>query len=266
MDAVWWCRKNGMSATDAAHRIMSYDGSLRRRLKNNEVERAVEKVFSATLDKSALPPRKPEIPEWNAKETERLHQSYQATRETLRESSPDEMPETWHPYDILCRLFPDTDGLLCIGESMSKFGTATLKDHRYLRRKQFVVPCYMTARTGHTLEGKVSEHTKENTGPRRFIVCDFDSPPPEHHASIITHLARFRPLTMALSSGGKSLHAWFPATANKDDDRLFWRLCLTLGADPVLCRNRSQFVRLPNGTRENGNKQTCLYLNFSTVL
>lgn len=265
MQAAWWCRKNGMTATEAAARLLSYDGSLRRRFNRGEVEAAVQRVFSSTIDKRALPARKPDFPVWNAKETARLHQAYRESKETLRGLSPAELPETWHPYDILCRLFPDPDGLLCIGDSMSRFRTGTLREFQHLRLKKFVVPAYMTSRTGLTLDGRESAHTKANTGPRRYIVCDFDSPPPEEHPSIIRHLARFRPLVMALSSGGKSLHAWFPTTASNDDDRLFWRLCITLGADPALCRNRSQFVRLPNGTRENGNRQTCLYLNFSAI-
>jgi hypothetical protein len=265
MSAARWCQTNGMSNTETANRLLLYDGGLRRRLKTGEVERAVERVFATTLDRSALQSRKLELPTWNAKETARLHAEYKVDKDMLRESSRDELPETWHPYDILCRLFPDHEGLLCVGESMSRFHTAPLRDHSFLRRKQLIVPCYMTARTGLTQEGKVSAHTKANTGPRRYIVCDFDSPPPEQHPSIIHHLARFRPLTMALSSGGKSIHAWFPTTANKDDDKLFWRLCITLGADPVLCRNRSQFVRMPNGTRDNGNRQRRLYLNFSAI-
>ena len=76
-------------------------------------------------------------------------------------------------------------------------------------------------------------HAKSNTGPRRFIVCDFDEPSPEQHPAIIMHLSKFRPLTMALSSGGKGLHAWFPTTTSIEDDRLFWRLCIGLGADPA---------------------------------
>lgn len=36
-----------------------------------------------------------------------------------------------------------------------------------------------------------------------------DDPPPEQHASIFWHLAKFAPLTMILRSVGKSLHGWY---------------------------------------------------------
>jgi hypothetical protein len=163
--------------------------------------------------------------------------------------------------EILAALFPDSDGLLCVGKSAFSFKTAPLRDHKFLVQSQFIVPAYMSATTGLTQDGKVSAHTKENTGTRRYIVCDFDKPPPDQHAAIIEHLSKFRPLAMALSSGGKSLHAWFPVTDNANDDRLFWRLCIALGADPALYRNHSQFVRIPNGTRDNGSRQYCIYLN-----
>jgi hypothetical protein len=106
-------------------------------------------------------------------------------------------------------------------------------------------------------------HTKMNTGSRRFIVCDFDVPPPEQHPAIIHHLAKFRPLSLVVSSGGKGLHAWFPVTGSEQDDRLFWRICIGLGADPALYRNRSQFVRFPNGIRGNGKRQAVIYFDPS---
>jgi len=123
------------------------------------------------------------------------------------------------------------------------------------------VPAYMSALTGYTQAGRLSKHCKSNTGARRYIVCDFDWPAPEQHPSIITHLAKFRDLTMVVSSGGKSLHAWFPVSASPSDDNIFWRICIALGADPALMKNHSQFVRLPNGTRDNGKPQRCIYFN-----
>ena len=38
-----------------------------------------------------------------------------------------------------------------------------------------LVPSPMIARTGLTQEGKESEHTMRNTGPRRFLVVEFDT-------------------------------------------------------------------------------------------
>jgi hypothetical protein len=265
MDAAWHCRKTGIDAGEAVRFIQSHDGTLRRHLQPREAADAVERAYSAKLDPSVRFERIPELPEWNAKETARLYQESGTTVQDLIDASPEEDLESFHPRGILERLFPDPIGLVCIGESAYSFLTAPLKDHRRLREKQFITPAFMLATHGETQSGKLSMHAKSNTGPRRFIVCDFDSPPPEQHPAIIAHLDKFRPLTMALSSGGKSLHAWFPTTASIEDDRLFWRLCIGLGADPALFRNHSQFVRMPNGTRDNGNRQPVIYLNPSAL-
>jgi hypothetical protein len=64
---------------------------------------------------------------------------------------------------------------------------------------------------------------------------------------------------MALSSGGKSLHAWFEVA--KDEEESFWKLAISLGADPALMRNRSSFVRIPLGKRDNGNLQRIIHFN-----
>jgi len=261
MDAAWHCRKAGMNAGEAVAKIRSLEGSLRRRLQHHEAEEAVEKVFSTKIEKGAKIERIPELPPWNAKETARIHQTLGLTAGDLVAESPEDDPAGIHPRGIITMLFPDPAGLICIGKSMSSFSTDPLAAHRHLRSSQFIVPAYMLAKWGKTQAGKESQHTKENTGPRRFIVFDFDSPPPEQHPSIIHHLAKFRPLVMALKSGGRSLHAWFPTTTSVEDDRLFWRLGISLGADPALFRNPSQFVRLPNGTRENGRPQEVVYLN-----
>lgn len=261
MSAARWCRHRGMTPQDTAAKIYGQEATMRRRLKRGEVERAVGKVFSTEMAPTGKRPSK--LPTWNTAETERIHQQLGETAANLREASPEKYPEAWHPQEILQRLFPDPDGLLCIGASMFDFKTAPLCDHSELRKKQFVVPAYMTATHGTTQEGKRSMHAKDNTGKRRFIVCDFDDPPPEQHPSIIRHLSLFRPLLMALQSGGKSLHAWFSVSGDDDANSMFWRLCLHLGADPAIKRNRSSFVRLPNGRRDNGNTQKCIYLNFN---
>ena len=265
MDAAWHCRKAGMSADEAVAKVRSFEGSLRRPFKHHEVEHAVEKVFSTTLAKATKIERVPELPQWNAKETARIHHALALTADDLTTESPEEDPAGIHPCGIIDRLFPNPEGLICVGRSMSEFQTDPLAVHRHLKSAQFIVPAYMLAKWGTTQCGKQSQHTKENTGPRRYIVFDFDSPPPEQHPSIIRHLAKFRPLVMALKSGGKSFHAWFPTTASIEDDRLFWRLGIVLGADAVLFRNPSQFVRLPNGTRNTGAKQEVVNLNFTAA-
>ncbi|MFM7182995.1 MAG: hypothetical protein ACKO2G_16245, partial [Verrucomicrobiales bacterium] len=163
-------------------------------------------------------------------------------------------------------LFPDAGALLCIGKDARNFRTATIEEHgrEAMASAALIVPCYMTAREGVTQDGKPSAHAKSNTGERRFIVCDFDEPKPEDHPRIIRHLAKFRQLVCVVSSGGKSLHAWFPALGEEADET-FWKLAIFLGADPALMRNRSSFVRMPGGLRDNGNRQVVHYFDLAAA-
>jgi hypothetical protein len=42
-------------------------------------------------------------------------------------------------------------------------------------------------------------------------------------------------------------------------------VAVPMGADPALMRNRSSFVRIPYGTRDNGNPQMPLYFDQSKL-
>jgi hypothetical protein len=44
----------------------------------------------------------------------------------------------------------------------------------------------------------------------------------------------------------------------------FFRYAVSLGADPATW-TRSQFVRVPDGTRDNGRRQTVFFLNFKPL-
>ena len=123
----------------------------------------------------------------------------------------------------------------------------------------------MTAQTGHTQEGKESEHCLENTGPRRFLVIEQDSGTIDEQAAVLLHLAADRPLALAVHSGSKSLHGWFYC-AGQSEDRLrrFMRYAVSLGADSAMW-TRSQFARIPDGTRETGKRQTVYFFNPEVV-
>ena len=105
---------------------------------------------------------------------------------------------------ILSLLYPDNPWL-CIGATQNYFNTLTLDYWRgKLADKQFIVPSPMTCQSGITKQGKVSKHTLQNTGPRRYLVLDFDDGTLDQHAAIIWHLAvNYAPLTMVLFSGGR---------------------------------------------------------------
>jgi hypothetical protein len=78
---------------------------------------------------------------------------------------------------------------------------------------------------------------------------------------LISHLAGYAPLVCAVHSGGKSLHGWFQARGCEESRiERFFRYAVSRGADPATW-TRSQFARMPNGTRENGRKQGIYYLN-----
>jgi hypothetical protein len=181
----------------------------------------------------------------------------------LWESSPvrfeDEQP---HTEEIIDALFPGNP-LLCVGESNYRFLTAERESLRgSLPELQFIVPSPMTALLGHTKEGRESAHTLENTGPRRFLVIEFDSGSFDQHAGLLHYLANRGPLVLVVHSGGKSLHGWFYCSSVPDNVlRRFMNCAHRLGADKATWLNRSQFVRMPDGTRSNEQRQSVFYFN-----
>jgi hypothetical protein len=175
-----------------------------------------------------------------------------------------------HTEEIIDALFPDNP-LLCAGKSMSDFDTRPREDWRgELSKLQLIVPSPMTALSGKKKNPKPGEsewsaHTLDNTGTRRFLICEFDKGTPDDHAALLLHLGAFAPLVCAVHSGGKSLHGWFyvhgqPAAKVEK----FFRHAVSLGADHMTW-TRSQFVRMPDGTRDNGKRQTVYFTNFKSM-
>jgi len=164
-------------------------------------------------------------------------------------------PEMW-----IDQLFPGNP-LLCIGKTSSLFRTKPREEWRGLEKfNSLIVPSPMTAVKGRTKAGTLSEHSLDNTGPRRYLILEFDQGPELDQLKLIFHLADYGPLVLICRSGGKSLHAWFRA---KDEEDLklitFMQYGVSLGADPRTWL-ASQFVRLPDGTRfENKNPQSVIY-------
>ena len=99
-----------------------------------------------------------------------------------------------HTEAIIDRLFPGNP-LLCCGASQSAFDTRPREEWRgELSRLALIVPSPMSAVEGVTKEGKPSRHSLSNTGPRRFLVVEFDTGTPDDHAGLLLHLGRFAPL------------------------------------------------------------------------
>ncbi len=184
----------------------------------------------------------------------------------LWELSPIRIVDTaQHTEQIIDRLFPG-DALLCCGKSSSIFDTKPRDDWRgELSALALIVPSPMSEISGLTKDGRESKHTLANTGARRFLICEFDTGPADHHAALLIHLAEYAPLVLAVHSGGKSLHGWFYVHGQPDTKiEKFFRYAVSLGADDATW-TRSQFVRMPDGTRDNGNRQTVFFLNFKPM-
>lgn len=170
-----------------------------------------------------------------------------------------------HTHWVVERLFPGNP-LLCCGASQSEFDTKPRSDWReQLVGFQFIVPSPMSAITGLTKDGRTSKHTLANTGDRRFLICEFDHGSTDAHAALLLHLGRFAPLVCAVHSGGKSLHGWFFVEGQPETKvEKFFQYAVSLGADRATW-TRSQFVRMPDGTRANGCRQTIYYLNLKPL-
>lgn len=162
---------------------------------------------------------------------------------------------------IVDALFPGNP-LLCCGKSNSAFDTRSREEWRgELSELALVVPSPMATVDGVTKDGKPSRHTLSNTGPRRFLVVEFDTGTADDHAALLLHLAGYGPLVLAVHSGNKSLHGWFYC-AGQPEERLlrFMRYAVSLGGDHATW-SRCQFCRMPDGTRDNGKRQTVFYFD-----
>ncbi len=135
-----------------------------------------------------------------------------------------------HTEEIIDRLFPGNP-LLCCGKSSQEFDTRPREDWRgELSALQLIVPSPMSAVTGLTKDGKESKHSLNNTGPRHFLICEFDTGTPDDHAALLLHLGAFAPLVCAVHSGGKSLHGWFLVAGQPEEKALrFFRYAVSLG-------------------------------------
>jgi len=180
-----------------------------------------------------------------------------------------------HTEDALHLLFSGNP-LLCVGRSSSDFWT----DHRLTLRGtlsdlQFIVPCVMTSHFGLTLDGRNSAHSLANTGERKYLVieCDYNADEvrqlndwgvssTDAGAAVLGWLSHYLPLALAVWSGGKSIHGWFNLLgAPHEYVARFMDVAYALGADLATWRNRSQFVRMPDGLRDNGNRQSILWMD-----
>jgi hypothetical protein len=268
MRAAWACRINGMTPDQAASEI--HARITRRPDPANEIETAVQKIFATTerLVSRHYGPGPGKWPSANREQIEAVAASG-LTVADLWEESPVRLDEPPQTAAVLPVMFPG-DPLLCAGSAL-EFFTANLSTfaegaHAFAQ----IVPSPMLAKYGTTAAGKKSQHTLEATGPRRFIVVEGDKLDGEPiakdtQAAVLLHLAERAPLALVVDSGGKSLHGWFYCQgADEAKLRGFFAYAVTLGADPGLW-TRSQFARMPDGTRDNGSRQPILFFNPGVI-
>jgi len=240
-----------------------------RAVSEQEIRRALENSRKAAWQPGAAPALRPAAP-WPLVNPEQREAVLAAAEgyglADLWESSPvrfdDDAPQTEAVIDAL---FPG-DPLLCCGRSSALFATRRREAWRgRLAGLQLIVPSPMSSRRGVTQAGRPSEHTLGNTGPRHYLVIEQDAGPPDEQAAILAHLATRAPLTLVVHSGRRSLHGWFRC-AGRDEPavRDFMRHAVCLGADRATW-TRSQFVRIPDGLRDNGCRQSIQYYNPDTI-
>jgi hypothetical protein len=245
-------------------------------------------VFSSPAQVSPLP-ESAVTPKWPAPDLEVIDAIVRSGPGCyeLWEASPLHLEEEANQAEEAIDLVFPGEPLLCCGETAYGFATRRRSAWRgSLGRQAYIVPNPMLRVADYTLAGKLSEHTLAATAARVYQVAEFDfkqfardgkTPTPfaplicdwlasgltvaDACATLLLHLARLMPLALVVHSGGVSLHGWFRVFGVPREEQLsFFREAVRLGADFRLWP-RSQFTRMPDGTRENGARQICFYLN-----
>jgi hypothetical protein len=232
-------------------------------IKHGEIERAVErsKARAWKPGQAGKPVQASAWPKVNAEQREAVITSGSGLVD-LWETSPVRFENNRsHTEEIINALFPG-DPLLCAGQSNCDFATQSRSEWRgKLAVLQVIVPNPMTARLGLTQEKKESAHALSITGSRRFLVVEQDIGTIDEQAAVLLHLAERAPLALAVYSGSKSIHGWFYCDGQPEEKlRRFMQYAVSLGADRATW-TRSQFVRMPDGIRENGRRQAVYFFN-----
>lgn len=170
------------------------------------------------------------------------------------------------PAEIINMLF-DPDELVCCG-SVMKFRTLPAKEWLSVGNVgDQIVPNPSRVKVGTNLKGNPSQHCRDATGRRKYIVVESDdeSLSFDEKASVLRYLRdeAGAKLKMVVHTGGKSLHGWFKSTGDSHIDWEFMRLACLLGADRRMWLPE-QLARTPNAVRlSNGAEQKCYHFDPS---
>ena len=258
---LWVCRaacrlvECGLSDADCESLI---EDLMSREPKRDEIERA---LAYARGNKTSTTPRWPSV---NHTAIARAVANGAAVEELIAHSpQPISLDGKSRAAEYIGALFPGNPWLCC-GQSDHVFATHRRQDWRagVFGEKALIVPSPMSAQYGLTKDNppKKSQHTLSNTGPRKYIVIEFDKAAYDEQAALHWHLSEFAPLVMCVLSGGKSIHGWFDVEGEQEGRvEKFFRYAVTLGADERTWA-RSQFVRMPDGLRADGKQKEFLGL------
>lgn len=263
LEAAWKCRGAGLTPGAAVAAIRNTEGQLRagRKFAFQEVERAVTRAYDT----------KPVVARKSKAKTVAKFQDRVATNavemEDLRTMSPWPRPELITAEMAVDLLFPDDGALLCMAKETRKAYTAT-RDH-WLKKEHLhslLVPNLATSMTGKTQDGHLSKRCNQQFPDRTYAVVEFDDGASlAEQAGRALYLGKILPLTLVCHSGNKSLHCWFLAAGEDEDNVLsFYDVAISLGADRV-GRTRCQLMRTPGAWRvfPGGFEETESTLTFS---
>jgi hypothetical protein len=183
----------------------------------------------------------------------------------LWEQSPARPPDIRAPRWALTQLFSESD-LICCGRSNDNFTAKSLHDWAddELLTHQLIMPNPSRKLIGNTKAGVESAHCRDAVGLRRYIVVESDAGfDVDQQVKVLEHLRTRSKARLAavVLSGGKSVHGWFRCDNVPNSHLYLWfQYAISLGADPRLWLPE-QFVRLPDGLRDNGARQNLIYLN-----
>jgi hypothetical protein len=255
--ALWKC---GRTENDIRAVLENAAATCGRWVSAREIEDALENSQTSAFQVARL--RQKRWPSENAEQREAIIAKGRGLVDVW-EASPVRVEDNQpHTEEIIDQVFPGNP-LLCVGSAKHDCRTAPREEWRgKLTGLPLLVPNPMTAMTGKNQNGKVSNRCLDNTGARRFLVVEFDTGQIDEHAALLLHLAeRAAPLALVVFSGAKSLHGWF-FCAGVAEEKIshFFRYAVSLGADRATW-TRCQLVRMPDGTRENGERQALCFFN-----
>ena len=270
LEAAWECRHRHLTPQEAVAAITAAEDQLRpgRKFSPREVEGAVATAYEAEITGVARRRAQRLVPAF----VDRV-KSEAIELDDLRSMSPWDRPELITAIMAVDLLFPG-EPLLCMAKDTRSAYTAR-REH-WLHREHalpFIVPNFAETVLGkRKSDGRPSKRCEGMFPLRTYAVCEFDDHAPlAEQAGRAVYLSKILPLVCVLHSGGKSIHAWYRAAGETEDDILaFYDVAIPLGADRV-GKTRCQLMRTPGAWRQlpdrftYGIRQTVHYFNHKEV-